>query len=190
MRMVWLARLLLPRLQRLAESRPPNFEVTRDGGAGIYLRRWWLLPRNNRFNVYLHNMLKDDDDILHDHMYWSLSLVLTDGLDEVYAPHPKDDSLVCAWVGLDYIDLEKYKRTIREGQLVLRSPHMAHQLIVKKPAWTLFITGPRVKEWGFWCPKGFRHWKDYVALTQDTSVDQSKGTQGTSGKGVGCGEMS
>jgi hypothetical protein len=186
MRIVWLARLLLPRLKRLAESRPPNFEVTRDGGRDVYLRRWWIIPRNNHFNVYLHNMLKDDDDILHDHMYWSLSLVLTDGIEERYTLDP-ERTYNLPQHGEDD---PNWHRTIREGQLVLRSPCMAHQLIVHKPAWTLFITGPRVKEWGFWCPKGFRHWKDYVALTQDPSQDQSKGTAGTSGRGVGCGEMS
>lgn len=31
------------------------------------------------------------------------------------------------------------------------------------PAITLFITGPRVREWGFWCPKiGWRHWRVFT----------------------------
>jgi hypothetical protein len=29
--------------------------------------------------------------------------------------------------------------------------------------WTLFITGPRYREWGFWCPQGFVHWKKFTS---------------------------
>lgn len=202
----WLARLLRPRLQAWAATRlgpggvpgRPDFEVVRND-RDVYLRRWWVVPRNNWFNIYLHNMLRDDDNILHDHMYASVSLVLTDGLNEVYCEHPAWDALrrVPRSDGSEGpIELRTATRIIRGGDLVWRSSKMAHQLIVnnKGPdgagtAWTLFITGPRVKQWGFWCPKGFRHWKDYVAVTQDPSV-RGNGSGNTSGKGVGCGEMS
>jgi len=39
------------------------------------------------------------------------------------------------------------------------------------------MTGPRVREWGFHCPNGWRHWKDFVS-------QENKGEQG-----VGCGEV-
>lgn len=184
MRTRWLAKLLLPRLQKMAASREPNFQVTRDGGIEIYLKRWWVIKRNNRMNVYLHNMLLDDDPILHDHPYWSLSLVLTDGIYEVYVRNPSVDGPGA-----------KEEREVKAGQWVWRGSEFAHQLIVVKPAWTLFFTGPRVREWGFWCPKGWLPWHKYVAVNQDPSVDYSgKSAQlvgsGNSTKGRGCGEYS
>lgn len=204
MRMRWLARLLLPRLQawtegldpRTGEPRKPDFEVVRGDDRQVYLRRWWVIPRNNRFNVYLHNMLLSDDPILHDHMYWSLSLVLTDGIRERWVEEPKK---IREQAGryLDEHEVLSYRmealaniREFRAGDLVLRSANMAHQLIIGegKNAWTLFITGPRIKDWGFWCPRGKRHWEDYVARGQDPSK-QGNGAATTSGKGVGCGEM-
>lgn len=172
MRTRWLARLVKSLTTRIAESRPPDFEVVRDTDKGVYLRRWWVIPRNRWFNVYLHNMLRDDDDILHDHMYWSLSLCLGGRLHERYQLRPPLGPV--RW------------RHATEGTWSLRSPRMAHQLVVLEPAWTVFVTGPRVKEWGFWCPKGFRHWRDYVALSQ---ASDGSG-KGVSGRGVGCGEMS
>lgn len=39
------------------------------------------------------------------------------------------------------------------------------------------VTGPIVREWGFDCPQGWRHWTEYT-----------KGEGHTSGVGRGCGE--
>ena len=36
--------------------------------------------------------------------------------------------------------------------------------------WTVFITGPRVREWGFHCPQGWVHWKRFTAPGDKGSV--------------------
>ena len=176
MKIVWLAKLLMRWARWYTKDLEPNFEVIRND-KDVYLRRWWVIPRNSYFNIYLHNMLRDDDEILHDHMYASLSVCLGGRLLERYKENPEatrfhEPSLV-------------HSRDVVQGTISIRSSIMAHQLIVVEPAWTIFITGPRIKEWGFFCPKGKRHWKDYVALSQDPSG----ANKGLSGKGVGCGEM-
>jgi len=55
--------------------RPPDFVI---GPSEMpYLRRWWIIPRNRFFNIYLHQFLHSDDDrALHDHMYINLSILL------------------------------------------------------------------------------------------------------------------
>lgn len=190
MRVRWLARLLFPRLKRISEARPPDFEITKDGGP-VYLRRWWIVPRNQFFNVYLHNMLRDDDAVLHDHPYVSVSLVLTDGLLERYSKRPrtvlgftKNQNTGNYDVPTSISMLDVQERFPRQGDLVWRSSRLAHQLIVESEAWTLFVTGPRVREWGFWCPRGWRPWSQYVAASQNSAGAGS----GTSGVGLGCGE--
>lgn len=186
MRAIWLAKLLLPRMTRLAESRDPDFQVVRDEDREVYLRRWWVIPRNNYFNIYLHHMIKDDDPILHDHMYWSISLMIGEG--RLLEKYVRDPRYVRDTVGADrvLVELTAEERDVQQGHVVLRSAKMAHQLIVVEPTWTIFVTGPRIKEWGFWCPRGWRHWRSYVALSQDPSGK----TAGQSGRGLGCGEMS
>lgn len=187
----WLSRLLLPRMKLLATRRPPDFEVIRGDNNDTYLRRWWLIPRNNWFNIYLHNMILDDDATLHDHPYWSLSLVLTDGLDENYVKRPdkiwSNQDLYKIVDGRFVMEYAAQSRRISAGDLVWRGKHFAHQLIVRHDAWTIFITGPRVKAWGFWCPRGFRKWDQYVSVTQDPS---GKMQGGQSKMGIGCGEQS
>lgn len=117
-----------------------------------YLRRWWIIPRNRFFNIYLHEINKSDDDrALHDHPWWNLSIVLKGGYHEVT---PKG----------------MFER--KAGQFILRTGKSLHRLVIRdgKPAVTLFITGPRYRQWGFACPKGWRHWKDFCAPNDKGTV--------------------
>jgi hypothetical protein len=62
-------------------SGKPHFVV--GGQDNPYLYRWYLIPRNRRFNIYLHKFLRDDDDrALHDHPWWFVSLILKGGYFE------------------------------------------------------------------------------------------------------------
>ena len=111
-----------------------------------YLLRWWMIPRNSFFNVYLHKFLRDDiDRALHDHPWTSLSLVLRGGYYEI---------------------TDKGKRWYGPASLIFRSATHRHRIVLPKPgrpAWTLFMTGRKRREWGFWCPQGFVPWRDFVA---------------------------
>tara|TARA_R110000796_G_scaffold45616_41_gene110457 strand:- start:13777 stop:14169 length:393 start_codon:yes stop_codon:yes gene_type:complete len=127
--------------------------------------RWFWIPRNRFFNVYVHRVLRDDDDrALHDHPWASLSLMVETGLIEQYQ----------ATTG------ERHIRVIAPMQWVYRDASFAHRLMVSDastPALTVFMTGPRVRQWGFLCPQGWRHWKDFVGADNPGEV------------GRGCGEM-
>lgn len=81
MRARWLARLLLPRMRAYAAAREPSLRIKDGPDKRDYLHRWHVLPRGAwwRPSLYLHNMLGPDKVTLHDHPYWSLSLVLSDG---------------------------------------------------------------------------------------------------------------
>ncbi len=111
---------------------------------GDYLIRRYLVPRNRLLNIYLHQFLGSDDDrALHDHPWSSVSVVLSGELIE-HLPG-----------GI--------QRTIRRGQMTFRNPTYLHriELPANKTAWTLFITGPVVRKWGFICPGGWVAWDRY-----------------------------
>lgn len=155
-------------------KRAPDFVITRDDGTP-YLRRWWIIPRNRFFNIYLHHIQGDDDDrALHDHPYVNVSVVLKGGYWEVM-PHDgnqwrsEGDRLIP-------IDRGIWRRP---GSIVFRRPTDAHRLELHRevrrdvkglkgygppiPCWSLFITGPRVREWGFHCPKGWVPWQKFTS---------------------------
>lgn len=64
-------------------------------------------------------------------------------------------------------------RAIGQGNLVYRRARFAHRLILsdgEAEAWTLFLTGPRIREWGFHCPQGWRNWKEFTAAGADSKA--------------------
>lgn len=147
----------LPAMQAWAEGlmagRPADFVIGAD-----YLRRWWVVPRNAWSNVYLHDIRRSDDDrALHDHPWPNSSFVITG----------------C------YVEHTPAGRFVRSaGDVVHRPADALHRLevIPGERAISLFITGPKVREWGFACDHGWVHWADF------TSPDDSSQT------GRGCGE--
>jgi hypothetical protein len=134
---------LIARLTR----RPPDFLI--GGAERPYIRRWWLIPRNRIFNVYLHHFLRSDDDrALHDHPWlFNLSVMLRGAYTE--------QTIAAGGVTVDAIR--------RAGQCKLRLGPAPHRLELHEgQCWTLFVTGPVVRQWGFHCPRGWVHWKDFT----------------------------
>ena len=110
-----------------------------------YLRRWWIVPRNLFANVYLHEFRRSDDDrALHDHP-WENSSYLIAGR---YIEHTPEGQFLRA-----------------AGDFVTRPATARHriELIAAQPVISLFMTGPKIRDWGFHCPGGFVPWQDFVA---------------------------
>jgi hypothetical protein len=133
----------------LPPHRKPDLLIGDDGDPCML--RWRLIPQNPVMNVYLHQMLKPDaGGVLHDHPWPSISLMLSGAATELFDTGRRSGA-----------------RLISEGALIYRSAHMAHRLAPVPPdnpaTWTLFVTGPSIREWGFHCPQGWRHWKAFTA---------------------------
>jgi hypothetical protein len=149
-------RLVAPRVAR-PERHPPHFTIGAE--ADPYMRRWFLIRQNRVLNIYLHEIRRSDDDrALHDHPWPSLSLCLSGSMIEVTKR------------GRSFISL---------GDPVIRRAAFAHRLEIASgvSCWTIFVTGPRLRSWGFHCPKGWVHWRDFVAPDAPGRI------------GRGCGEM-
>ena len=117
--------------------RAPDFVIGDD-----YLRRWWVIPRNEGCNVYLHEILQSDDDrALHDHPWDNTSYVISGE----YLEHTPDGV---------------FKRIA--GDIVQRKATDTHRLELTGPrAVTLFFTGPKVRDWGFICERGWVPWQEF-----------------------------
>ena len=139
-------------------KRDPDFVIGTEDSP--YMLRWWVIPRNRFFNIYLHKILRDDDDrALHDHPWWSLSWMIQGCLSE---------QTQCGM------------RDLRPSFLpVIRSSTFRHRLELRSPyAITIFVTGPKVRNWGFWCSRDrFVPWQEFVD-------DSNAGVTGR-----GCGEQ-
>lgn len=130
--------------RRIAFARDPDQVI--GGHEDPYLQRWHVIPRNCFFNIYLHLFLRSDDDrALHSHPWLFNFSWLLEG---TYFEH-----------------LPGGKGVLREaGAKKFRWGPAFHRIeLVDGACWTLFITGPRVRPWGFMCPQGFVHWRDFTS---------------------------
>lgn len=139
--------------ERLALSRKPDLTVK--VGDQIYLERYWLIPRNKWFNIYLHKISMSDEPTLHNHPWASLSYVLK---------------------GEFFEHLMKGSRICNQGKFYYRSKDLFHSLglMDNKPAWTLFMTGPVRQSWGFLSEHGWIHSKTYKGRKGVTTIQEGE----------------
>lgn len=121
-----------------------------------YLERWHLIPKNRLFNVYLHKFSGSDfDRALLDHPWYSVSFLISGELIEATNRYHY----------LGGGGVLSNRRKIRRWIPVFRSAEFPHRLILpsRSPtAWTVFITGPVIRPWGFLCGDGWRQWREVV----------------------------
>jgi hypothetical protein len=152
------------------------FLIYRDNPNIPYLKRYFILPNNRYFNIYLHKFyLSDYEDELHDHPWANMSILLS---GYYYEHIPKDYD---KWI----INESREEQTLlrKPFRPIFRPAKYIHRIELlndsngnPKPIWTLFITGPHIRQWGFWCSQGFVHNKKYLKV----------GPNGESSKGKGC----
>lgn len=140
----WLGRRCLA----IRTKREPDFTI--GDPKDPYLLRWFVLPRNPIFNVYMHVFMRSDDDrALHDHPWANFSYLV----QGTYTEHTITQGGI-------------HKRTVlKAGQWRFRpSGKFAHRVELHNGfCTTLFVTGPRYRQWGFHCKdKGWVHWKDFT----------------------------
>lgn len=147
---------------RVRNSRPPDFIIGDPKDPYIY--RWYGIPRTPFFNIYVHKIIRSDDDrAMHDHPWFNVSIILSGEYCEVTGRYPQEKS-----------------RYYKLGDIRFRSPWFAHRLELApffwkdscppEPVYTLFITGPRLRVWGFHCPQGWRRWDIFAEKKNGISV--------------------
>jgi hypothetical protein len=155
-----IAERLFQRLRPITERRPPDFVI--GGFEAPYMLRWWMIPRNKWFNIYLHHFLRSDDDRApHDHPWINVSFLLSGS----YTEH----TIAAGGV--------KHARVFSAGALRFRRAKTAHRVeLTHGDCWTLFVTGPVIRQWGFHCRLGWVPWPQFVDGRDKGKI------------GAGCGE--
>jgi len=135
---IWepMSSVIEPLLFRLTARLPCRF-IDGEGGEP-YLERYYLFGAFG-WHAYIHRFVDSDPDRgLHDHPWGrAVSLVLAGGYDEL---RPSGGDL-----------RQPVARHLRPGRLNWLRGQDYHRVVLRagRPAWTLFLHGPRVKGWGF-----------------------------------------
>lgn len=138
-------------LERLLCKLLPHKDVVQ--GGLLYLRRFYLSPKLFGHRLFLHHIIRSDDDRApHTHPFAFTSLILRGSYRERQytgcyngcGPHLQRDE------------------TYFVGDVLRRTPDTCHILTLERPCWTLVIVGPTVKPWGFLTPTGWIEASKYL----------------------------
>lgn len=127
--------------ESIMAGRAPDQIISR--GDDPFFERWWLLRKGpgDIENIYLHRFFRSDREDMHDHPWDNVSLVVCGSYREAT---PAGTHLR------------------RRGDIVFRRAEERHAIVSVAPGTiSLFVTGAKYREWGFWTPEGFVHHLDY-----------------------------
>ena len=121
-----------------------------------YLERYYLLFRERErfpFNVFLHKFLKSDPDDVHDHPWPFATLILRGGYWEwrpQFNAQGQKIGEVARWCGPGSF------RTARA------TTYHRIELDPAVTCWTLFMPGPKQRDWGFLVRNVWVQWEQYL----------------------------
>ena len=144
--------MLLKLLDRLGRKRIVMDRVENEP----YLERYYLFLRERErfpFNVFLHKFLKSDPDDVHDHPWPYATLVLKGGYWE-WIPH------------FDTVGRKtgEYQVWRGPGHFRVSKANSFHRIELDPDitAWTLFMPGPKQRDWGFLVKNQWIQWEQYL----------------------------
>jgi hypothetical protein len=144
--------MLLKLLDRLGRKRIVMDRVENEP----YLERYYLFLRERErfpFNVFLHKFLKSDPDDVHDHPWPYATLILKGGYWE-WIPH---FDTVGRKIG-------EYQVWRGPGHFRVSKANSFHRIELDPDitAWTLFMPGPKQRDWGFMVKNKWVQWEQYL----------------------------
>lgn len=148
----WLHRKLLLAHSHHTHWTPMDFRIPPDPAVPVYMERWWRIPRNWATNIYYHIVRRSDDDrALHDHPWFSFSIVLEGGYTEetiqAGGTHKRE------WFGPGKMKFRTSGKYAHRLELATETVDADHRWSTESsrelPSRTIFITGPVLRRWGF-----------------------------------------
>lgn len=131
-----------------------------------YIYRWYILRDRKLASIYLHVQVADDPERpLHDHPWDNSSVIISGGYQEI-----------CGRVTGNRVK-QTWVETLGPGSIKVRLASDPHRLLLGKGvdySISLFTTGPKLREWGFWTDDGWVSHEKY-GVTIEEGVSKTNG---------------
>lgn len=116
----------------------------------VHFRRYRLLW-TPLFSIYLHNILKSDEDKhLHSHPWDYTSIILRGGYTEFLARRTNLYDILLSFLFSSCPDpFQTEINTFKPFSMVRRKKEDYHKISLLSPTWTLVWTGRRNESWGY-----------------------------------------
>ena len=108
-----------------------------------YLERYYIFLKDRSwfpFNIFVHHFLKSDPDDVHDHPWPYMTIILRGGYYEWKPGLDSRGQVTC--------EVRQWKGP---GSIRFAGARTYHRIELDPDvtAWTLFVPGPKLREWGF-----------------------------------------
>ena len=121
-----------------------------------YLERYYVFLKDRHkfpFNIFLHHFLKGDPDDVHDHPWPYATIILKGGYYE-WTPQ----------FGADGKKIGEIARWCGPGSFRMAKANSYHRIELDPSVecWTLFMPGPKQRDWGFMVKNKWVQWEQYL----------------------------
>ena len=145
--------MFLRLLERLGRKRIVMDRVNNEP----YLERYYLFLKDRDrfpFNIFLHKFLKSDPDDLHDHPWPYATVILKGGYWE-WTPVFNNQG----------VKIAEFQHWRGPGHVRVCGATSYHRIELDPnvTCWTLFMPGPKQREWGFLSKGKWIQWEQYLA---------------------------
>lgn len=141
--------MIVKMIEKIASYLPKRNISRKDNN--LYLTRYYIFRRPIKWlpSIYLHCFHdSDEDQELHNHPFWySVSFILNGSYKEEYRDKDKVKTKIFSAGKINIVKANKFHRV---------------DLLTDK-VWTLFISGPKTQDWGFWDRHTYRFipWQEF-----------------------------
>jgi hypothetical protein len=121
-----------------------------------YLERYYVFLKDREtfpFNMFVHKFLKSDPDDVHDHPWPYATLILKGGYWE-WIPQFNSTGQKIGEI--------RYWRGAGHFRTSSAASYHRIELDPNVTAWTLFMPGPKQREWGFLVRNQWIQWEQYL----------------------------
>ena len=126
-------------IRRVSRSKPGEFIGPLDKPL---MTRFYVIPKNPVFNIYLHHIHRSDEGDLHDHRAANISVVLKGRYyEQVFAARPVDGN---AYPRLRVTVVDRLQPRFRWAG----TPHRL--ILLHGEVWSLFFKFPHTQNWNFY----------------------------------------
>jgi hypothetical protein len=152
--------------ERLASKLEKRVIYRRDGTP--YLERYYIRHGSSSWlpGIYLHKFVSSDEDPeLHNHPWGtSMSIILSGGYTEEQRVTLPDDPLDNN--PRHTVEFNKFSPGFIN---IVRRDDFHRVELDENPTWTMFFSGDRQQEWGFWNQQTnkYLHWEEHIRRKAD-----------------------
>jgi len=161
---------IITKLANLCERNGSFINITGTSPDDVYLIRYYVIPRNSLFNIYIHLFMRSDADDFHDHPWNFYTWIVRGSYKEEQPTLGKNNKPLKSKIKVTERCVWRNRFAYRKATDLHRVTLVRRYTLNQKDIapMTLCITGPTIREWGFIKKGKWVNWKTYLKVPKNS----------------------